>query len=33
VATVEKILAVARGAEPKLRALITSAVRSRRGTT
>ena len=30
VATVEKILAVARGAEPKLRALITSAVRSRR---
>jgi purine-nucleoside phosphorylase len=32
VATVEKILAVARGAEPKLRALITAAVRSRRGT-
>jgi purine-nucleoside phosphorylase len=32
VATVEKILAVARGAEPKLRALVTAAVRSRRGT-
>jgi purine-nucleoside phosphorylase len=31
VATVENILAVARGAEPKLRALITAAVRSRRG--
>ena len=31
VATVEKILAVARGAEPKLRALIEQAVRSRRG--
>ncbi len=31
-ATVEKILAVARGAEPKLRALVTAAVRSRRGT-
>ena len=30
VATVENILAVARGAEPKLRALITAAVRSRR---
>ena len=33
VATVERILAVARGAEPKLRALITAAVRCRRGTT
>jgi purine-nucleoside phosphorylase len=32
VATVEKILGVARGAEPKLRALVTAAVRSRRGT-
>ena len=30
VATVDKILAVARGAEPKLRALVTAAVRSRR---
>ena len=31
VATVEKILAVARSAEPKLRALVTHAVRSARG--
>ncbi|MFM8984580.1 MAG: purine-nucleoside phosphorylase, partial [Planctomycetia bacterium] len=31
-ATVEKILAVARSAEPKLRALVTAAVRSCRGT-
>jgi hypothetical protein len=29
---VENILAAARAAEPKLRALITAAVRSRRGT-
>jgi purine-nucleoside phosphorylase len=31
VATVEKILAVARSAEPKLRAIVTQAVRSTRG--
>jgi purine-nucleoside phosphorylase len=31
VATVEKILAVARSAEPKLRAIVTQAVRSARG--
>jgi purine-nucleoside phosphorylase len=30
VATVEKILAVARSAEPKLRAIVTQAVRSAR---
>jgi purine-nucleoside phosphorylase len=33
VATVENILAAARAAEPKLRSLVTAAVRSRRAAT